>query len=163
MNINLDDEQAHQIEVAVHTLIGLLEIANEKDDEPMAMSMEGAQKWAYEQLINDFSGGVVVGATSMSSDERWWLSYQLGGSLPYMDNSLRSENELRPVIAHLSESTPGPEIGAEVWCIYWVDEIGVNDWIEWFDTHTEAAYYLGRLVAAAFTGEHIDTINIERV
>ncbi len=162
MNLYLDDEQAHNIEVALTTLQGLLQIAAERDDAETPMSMEGAQDWAHSQLVADFP--LQLGALPVSSpDEHWWLSYQLAGSLPYYEPSLRSRLELRPVIAHLTEGTTGPKIRvAESWCVYWVDEIGINDWIEWFPSHAQAGNYLGRLVTAAFTGEHIDAITNER-
>ncbi len=160
MNLYLDDEAAHNIEVAMLTILGLLKIAAERDDAEAPMSLEGAEMWARTQLVNDYP---IVDLNKMvEPHDGWHLEYQLCGSLPYCNPSLRSQHELRPVIAHLSEATTGPQIGAEEWCVYWVDEIGLNDWIEWFDSHTEAADYLGRLVAAAFTGEDIDTIQIER-
>ncbi len=160
MNIDINDEQAHSIELTAHMLLGLLQIAAEPDDAEPPMSLEGAQVWARTQLSINFP--IQTLNTPIEPHNGWHLEYQLCGSLPYYDPSLRSQYELRPVIAHLSEGTEGPELGAEVWCVYWVDEIGLNDWIEWFDTHIEAANYLGRLVVAAFTGEHIDTIRIER-
>ncbi len=157
MNLYLDNEQKHNIEVAMNTILGLLQIAAEPDDAETPMSLEGAQLWARATLVNDFP--IETLTRGHVSHGGWHLSYQLCGSLPYYDPSLRSQYELRPVIAHLSEETTGPR---GRWCVYWVDEIGLNDWIEWFDTHIKAADYLGRLIAATFTGEHIDTIQMER-
>ncbi len=160
MNLYIDDEQAHNIEKAMRTILSLLEIAAEPDDAETPMSLEGAEQWAYQQLAANFPVGELD--TTVEPHNGWHLEYQLCGRLPYVDPSLRSQWVLRPVIAHLSADTSGPESGVEMWCVYWADEIGLSNWIEWFVTHIEAADYLGRLVAAAFTGEHINTIQIER-
>ncbi len=153
MDLHLDDEQAHNVEKAVRTILNLLEIAAERDDAETPMSLEGAQLWAREMLTRDFH--IRELSTTVEPHGGWHLDYQLCGSLPYYDPSLRSQYKLRPVIAHLSEGTTGPVLsnvatvlGAEMWCVYWVDEIGLNDWIEWFDSHIKAADHLGRLVAA---------------
>lgn len=73
----------------------------------------------------------------------------------------RPSRTVRPIIAMFWKEGDGHIAHSFEWVVYWADEIGLNDWAQWFPSYSEALIYYSRLFLAVATDSHIDEIDME--
>lgn len=159
-----DDDSTTWMETS--SLVGLPEVVEEMTQDmrrTIAYEVEmsfglPSRKWVHEQLVAGEMTEAGGEALKRGGADHGWLAYcVVSGYLDYDTGEPYINGRLRPRIIHLHATSDD----SHAWAVYWVDEIGLNDWIEWFDTYAEALIYLARLEYAVFTDKHVDEVWVD--